>query len=261
MAEIIYNSIGKNYNTTRTADPYITDRMYELLAAMPGGLYIDIGCGTANYLTALSKRGLNFVGVDPSEVMLQQAKAKKNNAEFIQAKAEQIPLPDTSFDGATAMFTMHHWDDIGKGLSEIKRVLRPGAHLACLSFTPEQLRGYWLHHYFPKMIERSMLTIPSWADMEVLFANAGFSEVTTEPYFVRDDLQDHFLYSNKNRPEQYLIPEIRNNASSFTVFSDPEEIKAGLLSLEADIDSGNIKDIMRDYENDLGDYLFIKAIA
>ena len=261
METIIYNKIGKEYNTTRKADPYIADKLFQMLAPASGGLYLDIGCGTGNYLTALAQKGVKFVGIDPSEVMMEQAKAKNNNASFIQAKAENLPIPDAYFDGAMALFTMHHWDDIGKGLSELRRVLKPGAHLACLSFTPQQLRGYWLHNYFPKMIERSMLTIPAWDEMEKLFSKAGFSKTRTEPYFIREDLQDHFLYSNKTRPEQYLIPEIRNNASSFTVFSDPEELTQGLIALEADINSGKIKQVMQDYENDLGDYLFITAIA
>jgi ubiquinone/menaquinone biosynthesis C-methylase UbiE len=256
---IRYDSIGKDYNNTRSADPFITEALYSMLSPISGGLYLDIGCGTGNYLTAFSKKGVQFIGVDPSEVMLQQAKSKNDNTVFIQAQSESIPLPDAYFDGAIAILTMHHWDDIGKGLKEIKRVLKPGAHLACFSFTPQQVMGYWLHYYFPKMIERSSQTIPEWNEMEQLILNAGFSHIKTEPYFIKKDQQDHFLYSHKTRPEQYLRQEIRNNISSFTTFSNAEELIAGLLKLESDINSGEIKEVMGKYENDLGDYLFIAA--
>ena len=124
----VYNKIGEGYNATRKADPYIASRLHELLSPMPDGLYIDIGCGTGNYLKALSDMGLNLYGVDPSEVMLVKAKAKNTNAIFIEAKAESIPLPDDFFDGALAVLTIHHWTDTLKGLQEVigslKRVLK-----------------------------------------------------------------------------------------------------------------------------------------
>jgi ubiquinone/menaquinone biosynthesis C-methylase UbiE len=256
-----YDIIGKSYNTTRRADPYIAEKIYQLLSPRSSGLYLEIGCGTANYLTALSQRGLQFIGVDPSEVMLQQARSKKAGAKFVQASAENLSFDNAYFDGATAILTMHHWQNIYEGLKELHRVLKPGTHLVCFSFTPQQLRGYWLHYYFPKMIERSMLSIPEWGRMEILFVSAGFKELITEPYFVREDLQDHFLYSHKFMPEKYLDQSVRDNISSFAAFSDSDEVSTGLINLEADITSGKIKQVIDQYQNDLGDYLFITAIA
>ena len=63
----------------------------------------------------------------------------------------------------------------------------------------------------------------------------------------------------KRRPEKYLDPEIRNGISSFTAFSDHDELKSGLIQLEKDIASGEIADIMKKYENDIGDYIFYVA--
>ena len=57
----------------------------------------------------------------------------------------------------------------------------------------------------------------------------------------------------------YLQPEVLNGASSFTAFAEQEEIEQGLIILEQDIQSGHIDDIMQQYANDLGDYLFIVA--
>jgi hypothetical protein len=95
--------------------------------------------------------------------------------------------------------------------------------------------------------------------MDQLLADSGFRLATIENYFVREDLQDHFLYSNKSRPEQYLRPEIRQNASSFSAFCSKEELDSGLKALQADIISGRIADVMKRYENDKGDYLFLVA--
>ena len=92
-----------------------------------------------------------------------------------------------------------------------------------------------------------------------MLLRAGFSSVSTEKYFVHDDLQDHFLMSSKYKPERYLIPEMRNNTSAFTVFADQDEVNAGLKALEADINSGKINEIIQSHENELGDYLFFIA--
>jgi len=255
----IYNKIGEGYNATRKADPYIAKRLYTLLSTKPGGLYLDIGCGTGNYLKALSDMGLNLYGVDPSEIMLNEARSKDINAVLMHANAESIPLPDAFFDGAVAILTIHHWTDILKGLQEVNRVLKKGSKLVFFSYTPEQMRGYWLYHYFPRMIERSLQTIPDAVTMEKLLHDSGFKLLQTEKYFVREDLQDHFLYSNKHSPERYLSAEIRNNISSFSIHSDPEELKNGLLALEEDIRSEAIQSMISNYENDLGDYLFLIA--
>lgn len=258
--DVRYDIIGKGYNTTRKADPYLTSRIYELLRAQPGKKYVDIGCGTGNYLTALSQKGLSFYGVDPSATMLQEARAKKNDAQFFLGAAEDLPFEDRFFEGAIAILTIHHWNNIEKGFKEIKRVLKPGSNFVCMSFTTQQSGSYWLNHYFPKMMERTFYITPEKDEMEDLLIQAGFSEVCFENYFVHDELEDHFLYSSKNKPERYLIPEIRNNTSAFSYYAnDPEEINTGLKRLEEDIQSGNIRQIIRDHENQHGDYIFVTA--
>lgn len=259
MSAPVYNKAGIGYNTVRKADPYLASRMYEHIGPKPDGIYLDVGCGTGNYLTALTEMGLQFYGIDPSETMLGVARAKNNSATLINAKVEHIPLPNAFFDGAMGNFTMHHWDDKIKGLTQLARVLKPKSRAVFLSFTPEQMHGYWLFHYFPDMMERSTALLPGIDIVEQWLYEAGFNLVETEKYFVQDDLQDQFLYANKHKPENYLIPEVRNGASSFTVFADPREVAAGLMQLSHDIDTGEINDIIARYENDEGDYLFYVA--
>lgn len=259
MPETRYDTIGKEYNATRKADPYLTGKLYELLLAVPGNHYLDIGCGTGNYLNALSKQGLNFTGVDPSLTMLEQAEWKNPEAHFICAKAENIPLPDQIFDGAIAIFTIHHWDDMLRGLKEVRRVLKPGSRFVCFSFTPRQMKGYWLNHYFPLMMQRSWEIVPEREEMAEIILQAGFSSVFTENYTVHEGLEDHFLYSSKHHPERYLDAAIRKNASSFSVFAEEGEVERGLSLLEGDIRSGYIETVMEEYANELGDYIFYIA--
>ena len=204
----VYDTIGASYNATRKADPYIAKRIYDLLKPVPKGLYLDIGCGTGNYLKALVDKGLSFYAVDPSETMLQQAKSKNIAATFLKAKAESIILPDNFFDGAMAILTVHHWEDVLAGLKEMNRLLKPNANLVFFSYTPQQVKGYWLRHYFPKMIDKAARLIPPVSDMKALLQQAGFGAIILETYSVQKDLQDHFMYSNKYRPKQYLLQRL-----------------------------------------------------
>lgn len=252
----IYNTIGKGYNNTRTADPNIAKQLHQLLQPSKEGTYLDIGCGTGNYLKALSDMGVSFTGADPSDTMLQEAKQKNPNANLVKAKAEDLPFDNDSFDGGMGNFTLHHWDNIQKGLNEIYRILKPGGRFIFFSFTPQQLYGYWLHHYFPEMIRISSEVIPNEKFMKEMLLNAGFSAIETEKYFVPERLQDQFLYANKHHPEKYLLPEVRSGASSFRIYSIQEEVELGLKKLEKDIETGAITSVMQQYENDLGDYLF-----
>jgi ubiquinone/menaquinone biosynthesis C-methylase UbiE len=255
----IYNTIGKEYDNTRTADPYIAERVFDLLTPKHNGRYLDIGCGTGNYLAQLSQMGLAFFGIDPSEIMLQKAANKNCSATLICAKAEAIPLPDGFFDGAIALFTFHHWNDKAGGLKELHRVLKPGSKLVFLTFTGEQMRHYWLNHYFPIMMKRSWELVPEIPGMEKMLDDCGFKLATVENYFVQDDLKDRFLYSYKKNPAQYLLPEVRANISSFSAFCDATELHHGLALLQDDINSGAINDIMRQYESNKGDYVFLVA--
>ena len=254
----VYNIIGNNYNVTRKADPWIANKIISLLQPAKDGLFLDVGCGTGNYLNVFLKNGYRFYGVEPSDVMREKAISLCNTI-IEKSFVELLPFDDKVFDGATAMFTFHHWKDKQKGLQELFRVLKPKSRLVFLSFTPEQLFNYWHMHYFPEMMRRSAAIVPEREEMITMLSQAGFSDVFTENYFVHDELTDHFFYSNKRKPEKYLDPEVRNGISSFTAFSDPDELKSGLLKLEKDIASGEIVHIMKKYENNIGDYIFYVA--
>ncbi len=255
----IYDTIGNNYNTGRRADPYLTYRMLTLLKPVPQGHYLEIGCGTGNYIQALTRKQLDFTGIDPSETMLEAARNNNPAVTFINATAEAIPFPDNHFDGILCVLTLHHWQDATKGLHEALRVLKPGGRITIFSFTPEQMDGYWLRHYFPRMIERCKPLIPSLPGMVQLLENSGYNNVQYEKYFVLPDLQDHFLYACKHEPEKCLQAEYRDCTSAFRMHADTTELQEGLASLQEDILSGAFPAIKTKYRNRLGDYMFYFA--
>jgi ubiquinone/menaquinone biosynthesis C-methylase UbiE len=255
--DIKYNQIGTAYNSTRKADPYLATTLLSLLRSQKDKFYLDLGCGTGNYTSALADKGVKFIGVDPSEKMLNVAKARNQNVIWLTGTAEQIPADDKAFGGIIATLTIHHWSDLKKAFIEISRVLADDGRFVLFTATPEQMEGYWLNHYFPEMLRSSIVQMPSLNHIREAIEEAKLQISGIERYFIKDDLQDCFLYVGKNRPECYFDEQIRNGISSFASLANMEEVKQGLAKLRHDIQTDVFTQIKNTYENDLGDYLFI----
>ena len=93
---------------------------------------LDVGCGTGANLLMLSKYG-DAEGVDLSEDAL--AFCRERGLENVKlGAAEKLPYEDGTFDLVTALDVVEHLDDDLGGLSEMRRVLRPGGRV--LLFVP-----------------------------------------------------------------------------------------------------------------------------
>lgn len=223
-------------------------------------IYLDVGCGTGNYTIALSKKGLKFVGLDPSEKMLEQAKTRNQNIRWLQGTAENIPAHAKLFDGIIATLTIHHWVDLKRAFNEISRVSADHGKCVLFTSTPEQMKEYWLNHYFPEMLRSSIIQMPSLIDIQKAIEQTELKILDIENYFIKADLQDHFLYVGKNNPNVYFNEAVQNGISSFSTLAHAEEVKQGLIKLRNDIDNQAFQKIKDRYENDIGDYLFISLV-
>lgn len=252
-----YNKIGIDYNLTRKADPYLTEQLLKHLNPHKEGLYLDIGCGTGNYTNALQEKGVQFIGIDPSIEMLQKAQSKNQNMQWKIGSAEKTDLREHNVDGIIGTLTIHHWSNLTRAFSELAYILKPKGKIVIFTSTPKQMQGYWLNHYFPKMLEDSMAQMPSLETVEQTMTDAGLKITTAETYSIKSDLQDQFLYCGKQNPEFYFDESIRHGISSFSALANKEEVTNGLSKLREDIDNGKIDEIKKSYQNDLGDYLYI----
>lgn len=257
--KVKYGRIGLDYNQTRKADPYLTERLLSHLNPTKGKIYLDIGCGTGNYTNVLTNGDLSFIGIDPSKEMLEKAKTSTSKIDWRLGTAEKTGLDSNSVDGIVGSLTIHHWRDLDKGFSELNGVLKAKGRIVIFTSTPSQMQGYWLNHYFPKMLHDSMVQMPSFDQVKQGLEKAGIEVVTTEKYFIKPDLQDYFLYCGKNRPELYLNDTIRHGISSFSDLSNQTEVEDGLKQLTSDIENDSIQNIIDEYSNDGGDYLFVIA--
>jgi SAM-dependent methyltransferase len=116
------------------------ERDVNALGDVAGLDVVELGCGTA-YLSAwLAKRGARPVGVDPTPAQLATAREMQQefNLEFplVEAVAEDVPLPDASFDLAVSEYGASIWADPKRWIAEAARLLRPGGRLVFLRNSP-----------------------------------------------------------------------------------------------------------------------------
>src|SRR6266849_6181158 len=93
---------------------------------------LDVGCGTGANLQMLSKFGV-AEGVDVSPEALEFCHAR-GLSRVRQGAAENLSFEDASFDLVTGLDVVEHLDDDLAGLTEMRRVLRPGGY--ALLFVP-----------------------------------------------------------------------------------------------------------------------------
>ena len=97
---------------------------------------IELGCGTAYFGAWLAKRGARVTGVDITPAQLETARRCSAETgiemELIEADAEDVPLPDGSFDLAISEYGASIWCDPYKWIPEAARLLRPRGELVFL---------------------------------------------------------------------------------------------------------------------------------
>ncbi|HXF61496.1 MAG TPA: methyltransferase domain-containing protein [Caldilineaceae bacterium] len=97
---------------------------------------LEVGFGPGVAIAALSVKAAHVAGVDISDVMVEQARARNAQAiaagrvELHQGSADRLPFTDNSFDKALSINSIQIWPDPAAGLREIHRVLKPRGRLA-----------------------------------------------------------------------------------------------------------------------------------
>jgi len=97
---------------------------------------IELGCGTAYIAAQIARLGARVTGVDVTPAQLDTARRMQKQfvLEFplLEANAEDVPLPDASFDVVVSEYGASIWCDPYRWIPEAARLLRPGGHLVFL---------------------------------------------------------------------------------------------------------------------------------
>ena len=82
-----------------------------------------------------SMNRLMTAGLDFSAPMLERARRKSAEVEWLEGDALALPFPDESFDAVTIGFGLRNVANVERGVAELHRVLRPGGRVAILEIT------------------------------------------------------------------------------------------------------------------------------
>jgi demethylmenaquinone methyltransferase/2-methoxy-6-polyprenyl-1,4-benzoquinol methylase len=169
-------------------------RMAAERVVVPGDRVLDACCGTGDFAIADAHAGGRVTGLDFSERMLERARAKAPSLEWVHGDLLALPFADALFDAATVGFGVRNVADLGAGLRELRRVLRPQGRLACLEITRPKgalepffrlwfdglvpmigkaLPGGEAYTYLPASVRR----FPGPENLATLLAQAGFIEI------------------------------------------------------------------------------------
>ncbi len=94
---------------------------------LPGTKVIDFGCGTGRHILHCQRLGAtNIVGVDLSKEMLGVAKSKfdGSSVKLVQAKLEELPFIESSFDVGIMALVLSHINNLGEVIGSASRLLR-----------------------------------------------------------------------------------------------------------------------------------------
>ncbi|MHC4544016.1 MAG: class I SAM-dependent methyltransferase [Planctomycetota bacterium] len=120
-------------NRYRSPNNLMAKKLNMLLALLrPNTRFVDIGCGTGEFLLRAKDKFDELVGIDNNENAINFAKEKIKNTSkirLINSKDDKIPYPDEYFDTATCLDVLEHMRDSKECLREIRRVLRPKSQL------------------------------------------------------------------------------------------------------------------------------------
>jgi SAM-dependent methyltransferase len=110
------------------------------LGLKPGARVVDVAAGTGKLTRMLVTTGAEVVAVEPMPGMRTQLGLHAPGARVVAALAEVLPLRSGCADAVTVAQAFH-WFDVTTASRELRRVLRPGGHLALVTnkrHTPEE---------------------------------------------------------------------------------------------------------------------------
>jgi ubiquinone/menaquinone biosynthesis C-methylase UbiE len=147
------------------------DEVIAQLRAHSSARVADIACGTGILADRIERElhPAEVYGVDMSEGMLNQARARSTGVQWLRGPAEQLPFDDGALDAVVTTSAFHFFDQ-PSALRDFHRVLAPGgvAAVSTLSARQPVLQG-------PSTSKWKVAHHPSPAEMRRLFEGAGFT--------------------------------------------------------------------------------------
>jgi hypothetical protein len=221
--DVDYETGGTGYAVRRRPDPRIEAHVHAALG--DARRVLNVGAGAGSY----EPIDREVTAVEPSASM--RAQRPRHLAVAIDATAEVLPFPDNSFEAAMALYTVHQWRDLDRGLAELRRVA--SGPVVLLTGDPDAIDQWWLAHYIPELFAAERRRLPPVQHLcEVLGGNTTVSRVP-----IPRDCVDGFAGAYYARPEAFLREDVRQSQSAWG-FVDDAAVERCVRELQADLESG-----------------------
>ena len=165
----MFDSISGNYDflnhfLSAGIDIRWRRKAIKLLAEGNPKLILDVATGTGDFaVEALSLHPDKVIGVDISEGMLEVGRKKMKERgfdpkiELMSGDSENLPFEENKFDAVIVAFGVRNFENLEKGLAEMRRVLKPGGRMVVLEFSKpkmfpvKQLYNFYFRFILPKI--------------------------------------------------------------------------------------------------------------
>ena len=182
VRRVDYDAVAEAYDQRYRRQEYrgIERAVLDFTAAAAVGSVLEVGCGTGHWLSLLTPRIAQVIGLDRSREMLKQARTAVPRTPLIQGDAACLPLRAASVDRIICVNALHHFSDPALFFAEARRVLRPGGALFTVGLDPHAGRDqWWIYDYFPEALPLDRERYPAAPGIRELMTAAGFVECET----------------------------------------------------------------------------------
>lgn len=136
----MFDSVAEKYDLTNDVltgglDRCWHQRAVRLIDPQPGERVLDLAAGTGVSSIPLARRNVQVVPCDFSEGMLSIGKEERPDLRFVAGDGMRLPFADEVFDAVTISFGLRNFHDPIAGLSELRRVTRPGGRVVIVEFS------------------------------------------------------------------------------------------------------------------------------
>jgi demethylmenaquinone methyltransferase / 2-methoxy-6-polyprenyl-1,4-benzoquinol methylase len=204
----MFDNISKRYDFLNHFLSLGIDRIWRkkairILKKSQPKIILDIATGTGDFaLAALKLKPTKVIGLDLSAGMLEvgRQKMKKKKVdhiiEMVQGDSEKLPFDSNYFDAFTVGFGVRNFENLEAGLSEMLRVLKPGATGIILEFSKpkrfpvKQFFNFYSRFIIPKIgrsiskdkaaysyLPESVAAFPEGQDFVEIMKKVGYTDI------------------------------------------------------------------------------------
>lgn len=238
-----FRQMAPVYDKYRKPDELILRLLSEEIQKLAGTVgnlsMLDVGCGTGGYSIPLAKQfAIKLTGIDVSKEMLERARSKHSNGNWILGDIESINFEENSFDVVLMSYVLHHMRDYKRTLKTVYKILKSASGLLFIvTDDHDQFYSSFYHKYIPKIMEIDLNRFPKVNELCNYLRSINFK--------VRVKKVRHKQYISCEEDIEKLIEQGKARYFSTLTLLTDKELDEGLKrmkrALNRELKSGPIK--------------------